>query len=208
MKTTHNKLPKLSKIIGQIENPILKEICLTAFSDPDFLVSPASCRKHQPYKSGLVDHVFEVLEIALQIAECKELRVNRDVLITAVIWHDYGKIWDYKLNPNMADPFPGSCKPKLIDPSDPEYIYTRHRWTVRHVARSYHEFMSVAKKAKLDENLAEEIGHAILAHHGRTDWGSPVEPLTVEAYIVQIISRHGFLASRIYFIRPEPIGLR
>jgi 3'-5' exoribonuclease len=28
------------------------------------------------------------------------------------------------------------------------------------------------------------IEHAILAHHGRQEWGSPVEPVTAEAYIL------------------------
>ena len=36
----------------------------------------------------------------------------------------------------------------------------------------------------VNPDLMEEVSHVILAHHGRLEWGSPIEPQTPEALIV------------------------
>jgi 3'-5' exoribonuclease len=38
----------------------------------------------------------------------------------------------------------------------------------------------------LDAPCVERLTHAILAHHGRKEWGAPVEPQTVEAWLVHL----------------------
>jgi 3'-5' exoribonuclease len=44
--------------------------------------------------------------------------------------------------------------------------------------------MTIAKDYILSEELKTSVGHCILAHHGRQEWGSPIEPQTVEAMII------------------------
>lgn len=37
---------------------------------------------------------------------------------------------------------------------------------------------------RLEAQTEKAVGHCILAHHGRKDWGSPIEPQTQEAYLL------------------------
>jgi len=37
---------------------------------------------------------------------------------------------------------------------------------------------------EISEAQLERIEHLLLSHHGRKEWGSPVEPLTAEAFIL------------------------
>ena len=165
----------LEAMVALISDPKLRRACDGVLQDPRFLASPAAAKKHQAYEGGLVVHTAEVLRIALATAgSIKDL--SSDVIIAGTLWHDYGKIWDYEeVNP-VYD----------VDEDNPRYGYTRHRWTTRHLTRSYAEFVSAARQAIVDPDLVEEVGHCILAHHGRQEWGSPVLPLTPEAFIVHM----------------------
>jgi 3'-5' exoribonuclease len=88
-----------------------------------------------------------------------------DVVTTAIMFHDIGKVYDYTRF------------------HDGHYEYTEHKELIRHLPRSYATFMSRTDPA-VSEELRTKIGHCILAHHGRMEWGSPVTPLTPEAYVV------------------------
>ena len=66
-------------------------------------------------------------------------------------------------------------------------VKTPYRNLVRHVAGSHAEFIRLTAYLS-DDHLSPEkkmkIEHAMLAHHGRKEWGSPVEPATAEAFIL------------------------
>ena len=143
----------------------LQDICMHVTKDYRFKACPASTYKHQAYIGGLVVHTAEVLELALRMSVTECLRANVNVVIVSAIVHDYGKIYDY-------------------DVVDGKAQYTGHHKTIRHVARSYAEFMILAKTYSLSESFIDSIGHCILAHHGRKEWGSPIEPESTEAHIL------------------------
>lgn len=122
--------------------------------------SVGSGHAHHAYPGGLVVHTAEVMQTALATAESIGIIADPFTLTIAALWHDYAKIYDY----------------------DEEGKGTPYRDRVRHVAGSYHEFMKVAER--LRAVCREGVGHCILAHHGRKEWGSPVEPQSVEAAIL------------------------
>jgi 3'-5' exoribonuclease len=123
--------------------------------------SSTEAKHHHAYPCGLVDHTWEVACGVEAFLESEDFWLNSDVLVLATVWHDFAKIYDYD-----------SQGKKL-----PYY----HQ--VRHVAGSYAEFMRQAAHL-LDPELAMAVGHCILAHHGRKEWGSPIEPQTREAWIL------------------------
>lgn len=53
-----------------------------------------------------------------------------------------------------------------------------------HIVLSFAEFKQDARKWHVDKFTAERVEHAILAHHSRLSWGSPVKPITPEARMV------------------------
>lgn len=168
-------LAYLQDSVHSIANHVLEKACNRLLNNERFRKCPASREKHQAYVGGLVVHTAEVMWLARKLATAHFLEVNRDALITATLFHDSGKLWDYNVT------------------SD-EILYTPHRHTIRHLSHSYAEFMKMVTSNFADDEypdtldplqpLVDLIGHCILAHHGRTDWGSPVEPLTVEAMIL------------------------
>jgi 3'-5' exoribonuclease len=155
----------LREKISEICHPVLKAWCLEIIESKDFQTCTASRKSHQAYDGGLVVHTAEVLELALNLAASRCMEADADVITTAVIFHDIGKIHDYERI------------------HDGHYEYTQHKELARHLVRSYAIFMS-RTDPKLSEEKRLQIAHCILAHHGRQEWGSPVLPQTPEAYAI------------------------
>jgi 3'-5' exoribonuclease len=97
--------------------------------------------------------------------------IDREVLCTAVCWHDYDKLKEYELKDDVTLGYKGTIG------------YTGYIHTIGHVAGSAIAFSFHAGSipALLKR---EKIIHCILSHHGRKEWGSPVEPATREAWIL------------------------
>lgn len=160
----------LHSVVGTMQSVSLRNACEKVLADHRFVVCTAARKKHQAYDGGLVVHTAEVLDVALRMAAAPSVEVDRDVLITATIYHDYGKIYDYQ------PPLPGEKE---------KYSYTKHQELIRHLPHSYAMFMHETH-GLVDDETRDKIGHAILAHHGRREWGSPVEPLTTEAHLIHM----------------------
>jgi 3'-5' exoribonuclease len=177
----------LTSKVESISSHRLKQACLKVIQDDRFFIAPAASKKHQAFTGGLAQHTREVMDIALATAsaDCLKNFVDKNVIIAGVLWHDYGKIWDYKKNEEQSSPMPANHLglPASNDPK-PEWVYDRHRWTIRHLSRSYAEFLIAATAAGCFEIEIEEVAHCILSHHGRHEYGSPVTPLSIEASII------------------------
>lgn len=146
------------------------DLNLLVLTDRQFLSWPASTKKHQAYDGGLALHTAQVASSALAMLETVK-GVRRDLVFTAVLWHDRAKTRDYEYK---IDPEKGTAA----------WQDTEFHETERHLARSYAEFMHAAWSAGAPEDEVERVAHIMLAHHGRREWGSPVEPATAEAWAV------------------------
>lgn len=176
----------LSSKVASIADEPLRAACERLLRDPRFFVSPAAAVKHQAHTGGLAKHTREVMDIALAMSRAETLNelARFDVIVAGTLWHDYGKIWDYKRNDQaVIDAYNRGFRPNGDTPP-PEWVYARHRWTIRHLSRSYAEFHRVATECGVSEDLLEEVSHCILSHHGRKEWGSPVEPMSTEASMI------------------------
>lgn len=147
-------------MIPEVFATLIQEV----IDSPAFYEAPASApgshHQHHAYSGGLMVHTCEVLNL------CMRIDANAPELLVAAILHDFGKCWDYEQN------------------NDGVWVKTAHYGLIRHVARSYTEFMTRAVQYELATDTRDRIGHMILAHHGRLAWGSPVEPQTREALIL------------------------
>lgn len=143
-------------------NTALTALCQIVLRNTQFAEAPGGVTQHHAYKHGLVTHVAEVMNNAIELANGKP----SSVLIVSVIWHDFLKIRDYS--------FDSEGKP----------VGTSYRKLIRHLSGSYAEFYHQAKTMDLTEQFIEEVSHCLLSHHGRKEWGSPVEPQTADAFIL------------------------
>lgn len=177
----------LENEVTMIKNVTLSEMCLDVLRSSKFLICPGSSspKRHHAYEGGLVVHTSEVMENAILMSNAKQYVVDRDAIRAAVIWHDYGKIFDYTLEKDKNGDY------KTYD----------HYETIKHLSRSYAEFMIEARIRKMGKELENKIGHILLSHHGRKEWGSPVEPISPEAFIVHAADHISAQCAKDYYVR-------
>lgn len=160
----------------KLVTPKIKKLCDLVLQDKRFWVAPAAAKGHHSFEGGLAVHTAQVLSGALSMAPCVPDFKIREVVVGA-IWHDYQKIMDYEHE------FTEDEVEYVRDGNS--FAKSRHYSWVNHLAASAMVFRAsgydLAVSANLDPMLIE---HIILSHHGRKEWGSPVEPKTPEAWAV------------------------
>ncbi len=118
---------------------------------------------------GLLIHTAEVIHLCLSSIDTLDLRLKVDtrLMFLAALFHDFGKIEDYE------------CV-------DGVWQSTEHKYKIYHITKSYLLWNQAVAKHGFDAKEADEISHAILAHHGRLEWKSPVTPRTKMAWILHL----------------------
>ncbi|KAF2955767.1 HD domain-containing protein [Marinitoga sp. 38H-ov] len=162
---------ELKKIIDNIENSYIKELLEYIFIKDkkfsnEFLYAPAAINVHHAYKHGLIEHTIDVANLCNSIAENYGNIVNKDLLIAGALLHDIGKTKEYKITPSGIEK-------------------TNEGELVGHIAIGIHIVSEYSKKIdKFPKDLLNEILHMIASHHGELEWGSPILPKTIEAFIL------------------------
>jgi 3'-5' exoribonuclease len=155
--------------------PGLQKACHTVVDDPFFQHGYGSAGKHHGYAGGLLVHTAEVLRYALHMAQLFR-DVDLTAITTAAIFHDYMKINEYIPEKPGTDVYSDGEKTK--------FAKSDYRYMVRHVAGSYAQYIRMTYGLNIRKETDLKIQHAMLAHHGRQEWGSPVIPQCVEALIL------------------------
>lgn len=143
--------------------------------DPRFKDWTGGSQPHQHHygRGGLAQHVLEVCQIAQmnnQYFTALGKGVDDKKLFLACLFHDAGKMWDYRpLNAEFS-----------------EWDRTEHCHQIYHISRSALLWYEHAKSFNWKEEDVDEVLHAILSHHGQKDWGSPVTPKTRLAWILHL----------------------
>jgi len=153
------------------------KIAAEILNDVNFLHQSGCHHKpgHHYGEGGLLRHTWEVCSLCLQNAAFfldRHPTIDLRELFLSALYHDYGKVWDY-----VCDPVTGEYSADTP---------TKHRRKIHHISRSAIEWEMIARKLNLDLKLTERVTHNILSHHGQREWGSPVAPLTREAWILHL----------------------
>lgn len=161
----------LMNIIRTIENPHLKTLLELIFSDEEiadsFQKAPAAKGFHHAYIGGLLEHTLSVTQLLDLVANHYQ-QANRDLIITGGILHDIGKIHELS--------FKGSMN------------YTDEGRLIGHIVMAVELVdTKIAEIADFPKQLALELRHILLSHHGTLEYGSPKRPKTIEALIVNFI---------------------
>ena len=157
---------ELLGIIDSIKDTHLKALLDEFFrNDTDFIKlfkkSSAAKSMHHAFMGGLLQHTLSVTKIADNLATLYPI-INRDLLLTAAICHDIGKV-------------------KEISPF-PENDYTDEGNLVGHIVMG--SMMIKEKASKIDgmsQEMITNLVHCILSHHGKLEYGSPEKPKIIEA---------------------------
>lgn len=157
---------ELLAMIQRTKNPFLKELLEAFFvKDADFIKkfknSSAAKSVHHGFVGGLLEHTLSVAKMC-EFYCTQYPMLKRDLLITAALVHDMGKIRE-------ISPFP------LNDYTDDGNLLGHIVMGVEMVGEKVRDIPGFPPV------LAGEIKHCILAHHGEYEYGSPKKPAIMEA---------------------------
>ena len=131
-----------------------------------YITYPAAVKIHHEFGSGILHHSLAMADLAEDIAK-RYPQVDRDLLVAGALMHDIGKTIEYE-NPLMP-------------------VQTVEGKLCGHIAIMYAEFKKIVDELNIKSEVPILLEHMILAHHGKMEWGSPVNPATREAWLLSQI---------------------
>jgi len=131
-----------------------------------YIAYPAAVRNHHEFASGLLHHTVSMADLGEAIANLYP-SVDRDMLIAGILLHDLGKTLELS----------GPIIPK----------YTLEGKLIGHISITHAEIQKSIEALKINSETATLLSHMVLSHHGKYEYGSPVLPLTREAYLLSVI---------------------
>ena len=130
-----------------------------------YAARPAAKSMHHAFPGGLLNHTYQMLRMLEGIHDSLPYPVRVDYCALAILFHDYGKGYEYEKNGDIREEMP------LLG-----HIYIS--------AKKLHDEL---KKKEVAEAEINHIVHIVLSHHGTHEFGSPVLPATKEAILVHAL---------------------
>ncbi len=128
---------------------------------------PAAQQIHHAYRGGLLEHVLSMATAGKALAA--HYGAREDLLVAGAIVHDIGKLQELAYDNGAIS-------------------YSRDGNLVGHIALGLVMVREAAKGVSgFPDDLRAELEHLVVSHHGARDRGSPVEPKSVEAFILNAV---------------------
>lgn len=170
LPTTDKDIDEMyEQLLGYIESvkqPYLKKLLHSFFIENDDFISvfkqhSAAKSVHHSFVGGLLEHTLCVVDLCDFYSKQYPI-INRDLLLTAAMFHDIGKTKELS--------------------SFPSNDYTNEGQLLGHIYMATELLGNKIKEIpNFPEALALELQHCILAHHGELEYGSPKKPAIIEA---------------------------
>ena len=192
---THNFLiNKLDDLLSRISNPHLSQLCYNLVGKDgkhreEYLIAPAAKGFHHAYPGGLLEHSLEVADFCISDYELmkryKYESLDIELMITAALLHDIGKIQEYV----------------VIDVSDDKtyYAFTETGKMIGHLnLSSMWVYSEIERIQGFPHELQEHLSHILLSHHGRVEWGAAILPKTKEAEFFHMADHRSATMAKVY----------
>lgn len=157
---------ELLGFVRSVKNPWLNQLLSGYFvEDKEFAKAfqfhSAAKTVHHGFVGGLLEHTLSVVKLCDYYAGYYKT-LNSDLLLTAAMFHDIGKMQELS--------------------RFPENDYTDDGQLLGHIMIGT-EMISerIRQIPDFPPRLASELKHCILAHHGELEYGSPKKPALLEA---------------------------
>lgn len=157
---------ELKGYIATIKNPYLQQLTASYYVKDEafikrFKFQSAAKSVHHGFVGGLLEHTLSVVRMCDYFAANYPV-LNRDLLLTAAIFHDIGKTEELS--------------------AFPENDYTDAGQLLGHIMIGAEMVgFRIREIPGFPVKLANELKHCILAHHGELEYGSPKKPALAEA---------------------------
>jgi len=156
---------ELQDLLGRISDPSVKALVehITRAYEEQLRTWPAAQVVHHAYRGGFLEHVLTMARVGLSLAG--EYGADGNLVVAGALLHDIGKL-------------------KELD-YEAAASYSREGRLIGHITLGVLMVRDAAREIPgFPPELLAEIEHLIVSHHGSVDLGSPVEPMTVEAFIL------------------------
>lgn len=164
--------------VGGMRNPhvysVAYDILFNQGFEEAFKKAPAATGMHHAFQAGLLEHTSQMVEMAETLFRLPFITqtLNKDLCLFGIIFHDFGKIFEYEHSGGFKHTTQGALVPHI--PMTGAIIY------------------ETANKLQVPEIIRDHMMHVVLAHHGRMEYGSPVEMAIPEAAFVHYVDNmHG-----------------
>ena len=157
---------ELMKYMKKIKNPFLLKLAESFFVENEAFIrlfknQSAAKSVHHGFVGGLLEHTLSVVKLCDFYADQYDY-LNRDLLITAAMFHDIGKTKELSA-------FPAND-------------YTDDGQLLGHIVIGVELVgLGIRRIPDFPKRLASELKHCIVAHHGELEYGSPKKPALAEA---------------------------
>lgn len=168
-------LSELRGIVESLAAGPVRKILLQTLEDSVVVarlkVYPAAKTIHHAYRSGLLEHILSIAKLMNAIHahyEGEGVALDRSLLIFGAIYHDIGKIFELE----GEEPYGYSDRGRLLG----------------HMAIALEMIDEKARTiGDLDTMTLDKLKHIVLSHHGKLEYGSPKEPMFIEAMVVAMV---------------------
>jgi 3'-5' exoribonuclease len=165
-----NMLARVAELLRSMADPHLQTLAECFLIDETFMQglrsAPAGIKNHHAYRGGLLEHVLSLMEVVTLIAPRYE-DLNADKLLMGAFLHDIGKIRELTYEPDLGYSTQGQLLGHLVQG-----------------VTMLDEMIASAEKQSGEDfpkDLANQLRHMIVSHHGTLEFGSPKVPMTLEA---------------------------
>lgn len=160
---------ELTAMVEAVSEPPLRVFLARILADHGAALRewPAAQMIHHAYRGGLLEHVVTMAATGRALARIYGAR--EDLLVAGAIIHDIGKLQELAYDNGATS-------------------YTRDGNLIGHIALGVVVVRDTARGISgFPDDLRAELEHLVVSHHGARDRGSPVEPKSVEAFILAAV---------------------
>lgn len=160
---------ELEARVAAVTHPSLRVLLRRVLDDHGAALRewPAAQVIHHAYRGGFLEHLCSMAAAAADLARLYE--ADADLLLAGVILHDIGKLQELSYDRGLVS-------------------YTRDGNLLGHITQGVLLVRSMAAQIPdFPDDVRVHLEHLILSHHGTKEHGSPVEPKTMEAFILAAV---------------------
>ncbi len=166
---------ELHQLVAGLDPGPIRQLLQSTLEEPEVKLRlrthPAAKTIHHAYRSGLLEHILSIAKLMGLIHAhytSEGVTLDRSLLVFGAIFHDIGKLWELE--------------------GDGPYGYSDRGRLLGHmsIAVELVERKSV-EIPEMNDRVKDKLKHIILSHHGRLEYGSPKEPMFLEAIIVAML---------------------
>lgn len=166
-KNADTMYAELLKYASQVKNPYLRQVLDYYFVKDEAFIKrfkghSAAKSVHHGFAGGLLEHTLSVVKFCEYMVGAYPI-LNRDLLYTAAMCHDIGKVKELS--------------------AFPKNDYTDDGQLLGHIVIGVEMIGDAIREIPgFPEKLASELKHCIISHHGELEYGSPKKPAIPEAF--------------------------